>query len=66
MRYQGKSAVYQIEVVGLAQNAELARERYSIQTDRRIDELGKTDVILVTFIYLLYKWGDKREAGPTR
>jgi transcriptional regulator GlxA family with amidase domain len=50
MRYQGKAPVYQIEVVGIAKNTELASGRYTIQTDKLIDELGKTDVIVVPLL----------------
>ncbi|QHW00243.1 GlxA family transcriptional regulator [Spirosoma endbachense] len=55
MHYQGKPPVYQIEVVGLTKHTKLASGRYSIQTDRLIDELDKTDVIVLPLLCSEFK-----------
>lgn len=49
-RYQGKAPFYKIDVVGLAKTTVFANGRYSIQTDRTISEVGKTDVIVLPLL----------------
>jgi transcriptional regulator GlxA family with amidase domain len=50
MKYQGKPPFYQVEIVGLTKNTKLSSGLYTIRVDRTIDQLGKTDVIVLPLL----------------
>jgi len=50
MRYQGKPAFYTIEVVGSEKRTKLNNGLYSINADKIIDEVTKTDVIVIPLL----------------
>lgn len=50
MRYQGKAPFYNVEVVGLAEKIELGNGLYTIRADKTIDEVTKTDVIVIPLL----------------
>lgn len=50
MRYQNKPPFYQIEVVGLAKNANLFNGRYIINTDKTISQTETTNVIVLPLL----------------
>jgi transcriptional regulator GlxA family with amidase domain len=50
MNYQGKSPFYKIEVVGVEKKANLNRGLYSISSDKLINEVKKTDVIVIPLL----------------
>jgi len=47
LRYRGKPAFYQVEIVGLNDTIELNHGLYRIRVDRTIDVVQKTDVIVI-------------------
>jgi len=50
MRYQGKPSFYNIEVVGLTQTTKLSNGLYTINTDKTISQIQKTDVIVLPLL----------------
>lgn len=50
MKYQGKPSFYNVEIVGLARRAKLNGGLYQIQVNRTIDEVEKTDVIVIPLL----------------
>jgi transcriptional regulator GlxA family with amidase domain len=50
LAYQGKNHFYKIELVGLSDLITLNNGLYNINTDKRIDEIKKTDLIIIPII----------------
>ena len=50
MRYQGKPPFYDIEVVGLTKNTKLSNGLYTINTDKTISQIERTDVIVLPLL----------------
>ncbi len=50
MKYQGKSAFYKVEIVGLEKKTSLNNGLYTIQADKTIHEISKTDVIVIPLL----------------
>ena len=50
MRYQGKSAFYDIEIAGLVKNTKLSNGLYTIKTTRTISQIERTDVIVLPLL----------------
>ncbi|MES2108481.1 MAG: helix-turn-helix domain-containing protein [Bacteroidota bacterium] len=50
MRYQDKAPFYNVEVIGLSEKIELGNGLYTIRTDKTIDEVTKTDVIVIPLL----------------
>lgn len=50
MRYQGKEPFYQVELVGHRPNAELSNGLYTVHANKTIDEIKKTDVIVLPLL----------------
>ena len=49
-RYQGKEPVYVVEIAGLTKGIKLNNGLYSINVNKTIDEIHKTDVIVIPII----------------
>ncbi len=47
LRYQGKEPFWTVEVAGLNKNTKLNNELYTIKVHKTIDEIKKTDVIII-------------------
>ncbi|MDB5249857.1 MAG: helix-turn-helix-domain containing protein AraC type [Segetibacter sp.] len=50
MRYQGKEPFYNIELVGLAKSTKLSNGLYTINTDKTIDQIEQTDIIVLPLL----------------
>lgn len=50
MRYRGQPPFYDIEVVGLTKNTKLSNGLYSINTDKTISQIERTDVIVLPLL----------------
>jgi len=50
MKYQGKPPFYDVEIVGLIQNTTLSNGLYTINVDRTIREITKTDVVVLPLL----------------
>lgn len=50
MRYQGKPPFYDIEVVGLTKITKLSNGLYTINTDKTISQIERTDVIVLPLL----------------
>lgn len=50
MKYQGKPPFYDIEIVGLAKKTESSNGLYTIRTNKTIDQIKKTDVIVLPLL----------------
>lgn len=50
MRYQQRASFYTVEIAGLKKNNELNNGLYSINTDKPIDEIKKTDVVVIPLL----------------
>ena len=50
MRYQGKPPFYDIEIVGLTKNTKLSKGLYTINTDKTINQIERTDVIVLPLL----------------
>jgi transcriptional regulator GlxA family with amidase domain len=50
MKYQGKPPYYHIEIVGLTKNTESSNSLYTINTNKTIDQIKKTDVIVLPLL----------------
>lgn len=50
MKYQGKPPFYDIEVVGLTKNTKLSNGLYTINTDKTISQIERTDVIVLPLL----------------
>jgi len=50
MRYQGKPPFYNVEIVGLSKPSILSNGRYIIDADKTIQEVEKTDVIVLPLL----------------
>src|SRR4051812_9061923 len=50
MKYQGKLPFYNVEVVGIEKKTKLNSGLYTIHPDKTIDEISKTDVIVIPLL----------------
>jgi transcriptional regulator GlxA family with amidase domain len=50
MRYQQKPSFYDVEIVGLAKTTKLGNGLYQVSADKTIDEIQKTDVIVLPLL----------------
>jgi len=50
MKYQGKPAFYNVEIVGLEKKTKLSGGLYNIQVNKTIDQIKKTDVIVLPLL----------------
>jgi transcriptional regulator GlxA family with amidase domain len=50
MRYQRKPPFYEVEITGVARSAELSNGLYTIRVDKTIDEISRTDVIVLPLL----------------
>lgn len=50
MRYQSKPPFYEIEIAGLTKNVELSNGLYRISADKTIDQIERTDVIVLPLL----------------
>jgi len=50
MRYQGKPPFYEVEIVGVSKSVEFGNGLYTIRADKTIDEVKKTDVIVIPLL----------------
>ncbi|OQP61890.1 AraC family transcriptional regulator [Niastella vici] len=50
IKYQGKPPFYQVEIVGLTKNMKLGDGHYTIRVDKTIDQVNKTDVIVLPLL----------------
>lgn len=50
MRYQGKPPFYNVEVVGISKNIKLGNGLYTIRVDKTIDQVNKTDVVVIPLL----------------
>ena len=50
LKYQGKEPFYKVEIVGSKKNTELNKGLYNIRADKTIDEVTKTDVIVIPLL----------------
>ncbi len=50
MKYQGKPPFYDVEIVGVENNTKLGNGLYNIQVDKTIDQVKKTDVIIIPLL----------------
>jgi len=50
MRYQGKPPFYEVEIVGVSESVEFGNGLYTIRPDKTIDEVKKTDVIVLPLL----------------
>jgi len=50
MKYQGKPPFYEVEIVGLEKNTKLNDGLYNIHVDKTIDQVKKTDVIIIPLL----------------
>lgn len=50
MRYQGKPAFYDVEIAGVSSNTELSSGMYTIRVDKTIDQITRTDVIVIPLL----------------
>ncbi|HWB27000.1 MAG TPA: helix-turn-helix domain-containing protein [Chitinophagaceae bacterium] len=60
LRYQGKEPFYKVEIVGLEKNINLSNGLYQIMANKTIDEIDKTDVVVIPIIC-----GDFAKTGTT-
>jgi transcriptional regulator GlxA family with amidase domain len=50
MRYQGKPPFYEVEIVGLSKDTKLSNGLYTISSDKTIDQIKTTNVIVVPLL----------------
>lgn len=50
MKYQGKPPFYNVEIVGVEKKTKLNNGLYNIQADKTINEISKTDVIVIPLL----------------
>ncbi len=50
MKYQKKPPCYEVEIVGLSANAILSKGLYTINVDKTIEQVSKTDVIVLPLL----------------
>src|SRR3990170_2126921 len=50
MKYQGKPPFYNVEIVGVEKKTKLSNGLYNIHTDKTINEVIKTDVIVIPLL----------------
>ena len=50
MKYQGKPPFYNVEIVGVEKMTQLNNGLYHIHTDKTINEIAKTDVIVIPLL----------------
>ncbi len=50
LKYQGKEPFYTVEIVGLSKNTSLGNGLYNINLNRTIEEIAKTDVIVIPIL----------------
>lgn len=50
MKYQGKPSFYNVEIVGIEKKIKLNSGLYSIQPDKTINEIAKTDLIVIPLL----------------
>lgn len=50
MRYQGRAPFYNVEVIGLDEKIELGNGLYTIRADKTIDQVTKTDAVVIPLL----------------
>lgn len=50
LKYQGKAPFYTVEIVGLKKHTQLSKGLYSIQASHTIDQIEKTDVVIIPLL----------------
>jgi len=50
MKYQGKPPFYNVEIVGVAKNVKLGDDIYTITVNKTLDQIKKTDVIVLPLL----------------
>ena len=50
MKYQGKPPFYNVEIVGVAKNVKLGDNLYTISANKTLDQVKKTDVIVLPLL----------------
>ena len=50
MKYQGKPPFYNVEIVGIAKNVKLGDNMYTISANKTLDQIKKTDVIVLPLL----------------
>ncbi|MEJ1237141.1 helix-turn-helix domain-containing protein [Chryseolinea sp. T2] len=50
MSYQGRPSFYEVELVGLHSDMNLGGGRYNIRADKTIDDISKTDVVVLPLL----------------
>jgi len=50
LKYQKKGSFYTVEIVGAEKNIQLNRALYTINADKTIDEVEKTDAIVIPLL----------------
>ncbi|HEV8508273.1 MAG TPA: helix-turn-helix domain-containing protein [Chitinophagaceae bacterium] len=50
MKYQGKPPFYHVEIVGLTKDTKLSKGLYTVSADKTINEVKKTDVIVLPLL----------------
>ncbi len=50
LKYQGKEPFYTVEIVGLSKNTSLGNGLYNINLNHTIDDIAKTDVIVIPIL----------------
>jgi transcriptional regulator GlxA family with amidase domain len=50
LKYQGKEPIYKIELVGLTENTSLNDGTYTIKSDKLLNEINKTDLVIIPMI----------------
>src|SRR4030095_12874771 len=50
MKYQGKPPFYNVEIVGIAKNVKLGDNMYTISVNKTLDQVKKTDVIVLALL----------------
>lgn len=65
MKYQGKQPFYDIKIVGLAKNTKTSNGLYTISADKTIDQIKKTDVIVLPLLCGDFKKAIQENRGYT-
>jgi len=50
MKYQGKPPFYNVEIVGLSKNMQLGDGLYTVSVNKTIDQVAKTDVVVLPLL----------------
>jgi transcriptional regulator GlxA family with amidase domain len=65
MRYQGKPPFYEIEIVGLEKNTVMPNGFYTITAGKTIDEVKKTDVVVLPLLCGDFQAAIRENSGYT-